>query len=123
MSLGILIYDEQDAAKFIAERTSQQIETAARFLEARIDYQKMLGQFGSGEREAMQKESRSHADLLPIDNIEYLNLVAIYVHRKTNLSVKVITDMIAEETAYMVVTKIMDAPAYADIRAWADQYG
>lgn len=117
-----LIYDDQEAVNFIAERTGQDIETASQFLEARTQYQKMMGQFGLREREALEEERVLHADLLPDDDVEYLSLVAAYVNRLTGLSAESIADMLAEETAYMVETRIMDADAYIDFRAWADDY-
>lgn len=121
MPFRALFYDDQEAVSFVAGRTGQDIEMAERFLEARTQYQKMMGQFGLSEREALKEERRLHADLLPDEDVEYLSFVAAYVHRVTGLPTETITDMIAEETAYMVEIKIMDADAYKDIRAWADE--
>lgn len=122
MPFRTLFYDDQEAMKFIAERTGQDVEKAGQLLEARTQYQKMMGQFGSVEREALCEERRLHADLLPDDDVEYLSLVAEYVRRTTGLLIESIADMLAEETAYMVETNIMDAEAYTDFRAWADEY-
>lgn len=122
MPFRALFYDDQEAVTFISKRTGQEVETAERFLEARTQYQKMMGQFGSTEREALCEERRIHADLFPDDDVEYLSLVTEYVRRTTGLPAELITDMLAEETAYMVETKIMDAKAYTDFRAWADEY-
>jgi hypothetical protein len=82
----------------------------------------MMGQFGPSERKALEEERRLHADILPDDNVEYLSLVAAYVHRVTGLPAETIADMLAEETAYMVETMIMDKEAYTDFRAWADEF-
>jgi hypothetical protein len=122
MPFRTLFYDDREAVKFIAERTGQDVETVERFLEARTQYQKMMGQFGSAEREALCEERSLYADLLPAGDGEYLSLVTEYVRRTTGLPAERIADMLAEETAYMVETKIMDADAYRDFRAWADEY-
>lgn len=122
MPFRTLSYDGQEAVNFIAERTGHSVETVERFLEARTQYQKMVGQFGLAEREALCEERRIHADLLPDDDIEYLSLVTEYIRRTTGLPAERIAGMIAEETAYMVKTNIMDADAYTDFRAWADEF-
>lgn len=121
MPLGTLVYDDQEAAAFIAARAGHDVETVSRFLEARTQYQKMTGRFGSSEREALEEERSLHSDLLPDDD-EYLSLVAAYVRRVTDLPAEWILDKIAKETAYMLETGIMDADAYTDVRAWADEY-
>jgi hypothetical protein len=126
IKLNALVYDDLEAVDFITERTSASMEDVQRFLDAKTRYEMLIGTFPVKEEdnEQIQEERKLHADLLSGGESkvveENISLLLSYVCRTTGLQAKIVADMIAEETAYMVQTRIMDQEAYDDIREWAD---
>jgi hypothetical protein len=128
MELNAPVYDYFEAVDFLTHRTGASTEDAQRFLDAKTRYEMLIGTFPVEEedKQQIQEERKLHVDLLSGDESdvveENINLLLAYVCRTTGLPVGAVADMIAEETAYMVKTKIMDQEAYDDIREWADAF-
>jgi hypothetical protein len=126
MGLNAPVYDYFEAVDYITERTGVSTTDAQTFLDVKTRYEMLIGAFPIEEedKEQIKEERELHADLLSEEGSgvveEDINRLLAYVCRTTGLSVGAVADMIAEETAYMVKTKIMDQEAYVDIREWAD---
>jgi hypothetical protein len=120
-----LIYDSEEAAKYISERTGAPLEKTRSFVNACDEYELLLGTFPTYDDDNAQEIALArtdHADLLPsdCDGLDY-NLLRAYIERTTVLTSVEVVNMIAENIGYYVRQDIMGPEAYEDLRAWADR--
>ncbi|MET0461778.1 MAG: hypothetical protein ABW007_01435 [Chitinophagaceae bacterium] len=123
--LNALLYDSEEAARYISERTEAPLERSRAFVNACNEYEILLGTaptYDEDDTEEIAQARIDHADLLPsdIDYIDY-NFLRAYVERTTDLTSVDVVNMIAENIGYYVKQKIMEPEAYEDTREWADE--
>lgn len=117
------MYDDREAAAYIAERTGETLETAQSFVEKHSRYMELNGQMdgvhfeSEAERDA---EKELHFDLFLLDCHEDQNNVLEYIARNTSLPRPAIANMYAEEVSYMVTKGIMEPDSFPYFQSWAD---
>jgi hypothetical protein len=123
--LTALVYDPEEAAKYISERTGVPLGKARLFVHTCNYYDLLLGiapVYDEDDAQEIARKRIEYADLLPSDSdcVDY-NLLRAYVEQTTDLSSAEVVNMIAEDVGYYVRQNIMEPEAYEDVRMWADK--
>jgi hypothetical protein len=123
--LNALVYDSDEAAQYISERTGVPLKKALSLINACNNYEILLGTapiYDEDNAPEIAQARIEHADLLPSDS-DYIdnNLLRVYVERTTDLTCAEVVNMLAENIGYYVKQNIMESEAYEDVRAWADE--
>jgi hypothetical protein len=117
-----LIYDVEEAAGVVAERTGMDLETVETILEAEFLFQASLGAFeipedeeGQEFMEEIRKLREGHADLIPpvdanLDDFEDLeDRLVTFVSRLTGAEPASIEDVLDEHILYLEETGLIEA--------------
>ena len=107
-----------EAKQFIFTRTGEPPDIIQRFLERRFRYKELNGV--AEPTDDIAEERQQHHDILLLNGCEAPYMVVEYVRRTTDLEVRRIANILAEEMGYMESRGMVDWGVYACYRGWAD---